>query len=241
MDVRYQVFVSSTYDDLQEERAEVMQALLELDCMPAGMELFPSASEEQWRWITRVIDESDYYMVIIAGKYGSINDATSQSYTEMEYRYAMSIGKPCIAFIIEMAVDLPSSKTEIDPDRRSKLNAFKALVKTRLCKFWDSPADLGAKVSRSVTQLVKRDPAIGWIRADQAARSNVEEILTLKNRILELERTLVDLQRLERDTQSGRGSGAVLAQGDEEYRLIFRVRASEFQEDDQEAREESYF
>jgi hypothetical protein len=41
MDVRYQVFVSSTYEDLKEERAEVMQALLELDCIPAGMELFP--------------------------------------------------------------------------------------------------------------------------------------------------------------------------------------------------------
>lgn len=40
MDKRFQVFVSSTYEDLQEERREVMQALLELDCIPAGMELF---------------------------------------------------------------------------------------------------------------------------------------------------------------------------------------------------------
>src|SRR3954452_6935014 len=45
MNNRYQVFVSSTYVDLQDERAEAIQALLELDCMPAGMELFPAAND----------------------------------------------------------------------------------------------------------------------------------------------------------------------------------------------------
>jgi hypothetical protein len=51
MEKRYQVFISSTFQDLQEERKEVMQALLELDCMPAGMELFPAANEDQWSLI----------------------------------------------------------------------------------------------------------------------------------------------------------------------------------------------
>jgi hypothetical protein len=46
---RYQVFVSSTFQDLQEERQEVIQALLELDCIPSGMELFPAANEDQWK------------------------------------------------------------------------------------------------------------------------------------------------------------------------------------------------
>lgn len=58
MDKRYQVFVSSTYADLQDERQEVMQALLELDCIPAGMELFPAANEDQWTLIKKVIDDS---------------------------------------------------------------------------------------------------------------------------------------------------------------------------------------
>ena len=69
-DKRYQVFVSSTYDDLQDERKEVMQALLELDCIPAGMELFPASSEDQWSLIKRVIDDCDYYILII-GSYAS--------------------------------------------------------------------------------------------------------------------------------------------------------------------------
>ena len=42
MDRKHQVFVSSTYEDLQKERQEVMHVLLELDCIPSGMELFSS-------------------------------------------------------------------------------------------------------------------------------------------------------------------------------------------------------
>ncbi|MGC6738669.1 DUF4062 domain-containing protein, partial [Escherichia coli] len=72
MDKRYQVFVSSTFADLEEERQEVMQALLELDCMPAGMELFPATNSDQWSLIKKIIDDSDYYIVILAGRYGSI-------------------------------------------------------------------------------------------------------------------------------------------------------------------------
>ena len=46
MEKRYQIFVSSTFADLQEERQQVIQALMEMDCIPAGMELFPAADEE---------------------------------------------------------------------------------------------------------------------------------------------------------------------------------------------------
>ena len=53
--------------------------------MPSGMELFPAANEEQWNWIKKVIDASDYYIVILGGRYGSISENTGMSYTEMEY------------------------------------------------------------------------------------------------------------------------------------------------------------
>jgi hypothetical protein len=71
VDNRYQTFVSSTFLDLQEERTEVMQALLLLDAIPAGMELFPAANEDQWTLIKKVIDDCDYDIVIVAGRYGS--------------------------------------------------------------------------------------------------------------------------------------------------------------------------
>ena len=98
MDKRYQTFVSSTYRDLREERQRVIEALLELDCIPAGMELFPAADDDQWTLIKRVIDDCDYYLVIIAGRYGETG-ADGVSYTEKEYDYAISTEKPVIAFL----------------------------------------------------------------------------------------------------------------------------------------------
>jgi hypothetical protein len=187
---RYQVFVSSTYTDLIEERAEIMQALLELDCMPAGMELFPAANEEQWNWIKKVIDESDYYLVVVGGRYGTVSDATGMSYTEMEYRHAIETSKPVIAFLHEDPSKIEAGKTESGAQAKKKLEQFRKLTEQRLCKYWSSPTDLGAKVSRSITQLIKHQPAPGWIRADQIPEDHAQEVLNMKKHIEELEERL---------------------------------------------------
>jgi len=184
---RYQVFVSSTYNDLVEERAEIMQALLELDCMPAGMELFPAANEEQWKWIQKVVDESDYYLVVVGGRYGTVSAATGMSYTEMEYRYAADASKPVIAFLHEDPSKIEAGKTESSAQAKRKLEQFRKLAETRLCKYWSSPADLGAKVSRSITQLIKHQPAAGWVRADKMPEDYSQEVLDLNKYIEELE------------------------------------------------------
>ena len=163
MEKIYQVFVSSTFEDLQEERKEVMQALLELDCMPAGMELFPASNDDQWTLIKRVIDACDYYMLIIGGRYGSTNDK-GISYTQMEFEYALETGKPIISFLPKKPEDNPSGKCENDPDKREKLEELKKLAKKKLIKYWENPEQLGSIVSRSMIKLIKDFPAEGWVR-----------------------------------------------------------------------------
>src|SRR5271157_912922 len=98
MDKRYQVFISSTYADLKEERRAVIQTVIESNCIPAGMELFPAADEQQLDFIKRVINDCDYYLLIIGGRYGSV-DETGISYTEQEYDYAVSRGLWVIALL----------------------------------------------------------------------------------------------------------------------------------------------
>lgn len=193
-DKRYQVFVSSTYEDLQEERREVMQALLELDCIPAGMELFPAADETQWSLIRRVIDDCDYYIVIVAGRYGSVNkDGTS--YTEMEYRYALEQGKPIIAFLHRDPSALPAKRTETASGGREKLAAFRELCQQKMVKFWSSAPELGSVVSRSLVRLTKDRPGVGWVRADTAPDQDVLEELVKKNKkIEELERAIAAMR-----------------------------------------------
>lgn len=190
MEKRFQVFVSSTFWDLEEERREVMHALLELDCIPSGMELFPAADETQWNLIKRVIDDCDYYLLILAGRYGTIG-LDGQSYTEMEYRYALSIDKPIVAFVHRDPGKIVAEKTETTDEGKGKLAKFRSLVEKKLCKQWLTPQELGSVVSRSLVQLIKSTPAVGWVRANELAdREATMELLKLRKRVEELEADL---------------------------------------------------
>ena len=144
MDKKYQVFVSSTYDDLQEERKAVMESLLQMNCFPVGMEYFNAADESQWEVIKQLIDECDYYVLIIAGRYGSIEESTDKSYTQKEFEYAVSKGVPIISFLHKDPNSLPKSKTEQERESEEKLDAFKEDVKKRLCKFWTNSDQLAS-------------------------------------------------------------------------------------------------
>ena len=71
MEKKYQVFISSTYEDLKEEREQAIKAVLEMGHIPVGMEMFSAADEDQWNLISRQIEASDYYLIIVAHRYGS--------------------------------------------------------------------------------------------------------------------------------------------------------------------------
>ena len=213
MDRRYQVFLSSTYEDLQKERNEVVKALLELDCIPCGMEYFPAASEDQWSYIKSLIDNCDYYVVVIAGKYGSLTDE-GLSYTQQEYEYAVEKGIPVVAFIHRDPENLPSKFTEQDEAKRKKLEHFLKKVKKKLCKEWANADELGAVVSRSLTQLIRRTPRPGWVRADQVQTAeDSRKLLELSSRLIELE----DENRMLKGADFEPDEG--LAQGEEKLHL----------------------
>lgn len=186
-DRRYQVFISSTYIDLKDERQEVIQALLELDCFPAGMELFPASDDERWELIKSVIDDSDYYLVIVGGRYGSVDDE-GISYTEKEYDYAVSTKTPVLGFLHAEPGEIPAKFTEKDPDLQASLDAFRDKVAQRMCKMWKSPDELGSAVSRSLVKLMKSNPAEGWVRASAALTPEyMEEMAGLRRQIAELQ------------------------------------------------------
>lgn len=215
MERRYQVFVSSTFLDLQDARKEVMQALLELKCIPSGMELFPAADEDQWSLIKKVIDDSDYYIVIIAGRYGSIGP-DGHSYTEMEYRYATETGKPIIGFVHEDPGSLPSKSCEISDEGKAKLESFRSLVEQKMCRRWSSSADLGSKVSRSLIQLMQTKPAVGWVRANLVPdESAAEEILGLRRQLDELQQKIKIISLAEPE------GTADLAKGDDGFTIHY--------------------
>lgn len=194
MDKRYQVFVSSTYADLKEERQKIIQALMEMDCIPAGMELFPAADEEQWEFIKRVIDDCDYYLLMIGGRYGSTTPE-GISYTEKEYDYAIENDLRVLALIHEKPEEIPLGKSDIDPELRARLAIFKEKVSNgRLVKFWTSAAELPGLVALSLSKTIKTYPAIGWVRADQVANTDLlTELNELRKKNQELKNQVSSL------------------------------------------------
>ena len=185
MEKRYQVFVSSTYADLKEERQRVIQALMEMDCIPAGMELFPAADEEQWAFIKTIIDDCDYYLLIIGGRYGSTT-SDGISYTEKEYDYAVARGIKVIGLLHEQPEEIPLKKSEADPELRQKLQDFRDKVaQNRLVKFWKTAEELPGLVALSLSKTIKTYPAVGWVRANHIASED----------------TLVEINQLRKENQ----------------------------------------
>lgn len=187
MDKRYQVFISSTYSDLKDERGKVMQTVMSLDCIPAGMELFSAIDAEQLEFIKKIIDDCDYYILIIGGKYGSMTD-DGISYTEQEYNYAVSKGIPVLAFLHNNINQLAADKIDLDQTRRTKLENFRNKVTTgRLVKFWNNADELNGLVAVSLTKAIKIFPATGWVRANfQADIETLQELNDLRKELEQL-------------------------------------------------------
>ena len=176
MKKKYQVFVSSTYEDLIEERKEVSQAILECNCIPSGMELFPASNKKQWEIIKQIIDDSDFYLLIIAGRYGTLGiDDTGRrvGYTEMEFDYARSLNKPILAFINKEPEKLPAKYVEKSERRNKHLQKFIEKVKSNAhIKYWSNKDNLKSSVLYSLNSALEDTDAAGWVKGENEKLSD---------------------------------------------------------------------
>ena len=165
MNKKYQIFVSSTYDDLKEERDLVIKAILEMGHFPVGMEMFSAGDEQQWELIKKQIDDCDYYVVITAFRYGSLDGDVS--FTEKEYDYAKSLGVPTLGFVVNEGVNWPASKIDKEAIKVEKLNSFKEKIKSKLISYWNDKNDLYGKVSIALMKQFNTNPRIGWVKSSE--------------------------------------------------------------------------
>lgn len=176
MKKKYQVFVSSTYSDLKEERRAVMQCLLEMNCIPVGMEQFPASGMNQMDYIRMMLDDCDYYVLILAGRYGSL-DTDGIGFTEKEYDYAISHNIPVMSFVIEDIGKLTNDKCESKAALRRKLEAFrKKVCASKLVKFYSNLGSLTTAVAVSLNRCIQDYPAVGWVRGNSVDETDdIEE------------------------------------------------------------------
>ncbi|WP_020700266.1 DUF4062 domain-containing protein [Dasania marina] len=191
---KYQVFLSSTYSDLADERENIIKAILEMYHIPIGMEMFSAEDEDQWEIIRRTIEVSDYYILVLGLRYGS-KTSDGISFTQKEYEYALEKKIPILAFVMNDTVSLSKDKRD---DDLSDINKFRELVLTnsKMAQFWETKDQLIKSVSISLMKQIMQKPGVGWIRGDSA---NADEALSkelsalskenraLRERVVELE------------------------------------------------------
>lgn len=166
---KFSIFISSTYEDLKEERQALVGVALENNFIPVGMEQFHAAPTSQWNVITKMIDECDFYLLVIGSRYGSIDEETGISYTEKEYNYAKNKGLPVLVLIKQSSAIVES---EIDTgddkyDKMKKLDEFREKVKgdNNTVDFFTDINSLKYVASPTFSKAIDyADNNAGWVR-----------------------------------------------------------------------------
>lgn len=195
MKKKLQVFVSSTFTDLKEERQAAVSAILTLGHIPAGMELFTANDKSQWETIERWINESDVYILILGGRYGSIDEASGLSYTEKEFNYAIKAKKPLFSIVInEQALDDKIKKygSEVaELENHKEWKTFRAKVLKKVVLHYDDIKDIKLAIMASLPPIESRENVSGWISGS--------EVPDTKSLITEISTLIVENEKLKRE------------------------------------------
>ena len=190
MNKKLQVFISSTYKDLIDERQAAVQAVLESGHIPAGMELFKAGNLSQLETIKKWINDSDVYMLILGGRYGSIEPISGKSYTQLEYEYALSKNIPVFSVVLTDAFLLHKTellgKNVFENDNPDLYKNFKNEVMSKIIKFVDDEKDIKISIFATIQEFINDYNLEGWIRGDYDYEELKNDYFDLKSRYNQL-------------------------------------------------------
>ncbi len=180
---KYQIFLSSSYKDLERERKALIEQILAAGHIPSGMELFSAGNQEDFEVIKRAIDQADIFVVIVGSCFGSVIE-DGRSYTQMEFQYALEAQKPILAFLMEegqfLAERNATEATDEERQHELRLGDFREEVKRldqgrrqRIVAFfgneYDGVGGLKARFQTALDQLVLHPECrmSGWVRGTE--------------------------------------------------------------------------
>lgn len=156
MKKKLQVFISSTYEDLKEERKAATDAILSSGHIPVGMEWFPSGLEKT-QTIKTNIKSSDVYILILGGRYGTTESNLEKSYTQLEYEYAISKKIPVILLVIDkhtLNKRAYNNKEFTEQNNPDKYIQFKNLVLSKNVSFFKDTKDIKYEIARHLNVIL---------------------------------------------------------------------------------------
>lgn len=149
----HRVFISSTFEDMQEYRNAARDALTSIEHLPIGMEHFVAETQSSLDVCLANVRRCDLLILLIGMRYGSIDKNMGKSFTELEYEEAKRNNTPILVFIINEQ-KCPVLPIYIDTDEKAvKLKNFKENLKSQDAEYairFDSTDDLKIKIVQSV-------------------------------------------------------------------------------------------
>lgn len=152
--MRANIYVSSTFLDLQTYREKVRDVIRMLDHVNVAMEYYVA---EPLRPLVRCLNDvrrCDLYVGLLARRYGFVPPGQVQSITELEYRTAVKHGKEILCFLLRVDVQWPDAFLE--PESAGKLKALRDEISVNhLAGFFSAPDELATKVSAAIVRALQ--------------------------------------------------------------------------------------
>ena len=183
-DRRFQIFISSTFDDLQEERKQAVEVITDRGHIPIALENFSASNESDLEIIERVMGQCQIYILILGHRYGSIPPGNEISYTELEYQLAKKNELLILPFIMRadevqrrrgtLDPKIPRDKAELD--NFEKLQAFHDSIR-EYRQVWGRPSDnFKVKVTNAINDSLDKCKKPGFVRVAEEKVTNVVSV-----------------------------------------------------------------
>ena len=149
------VYLSSTYEDLREQRAAVHRQLRRLDGFQVhAMEDYVARDDRPKDRCLADVEACDVYVGIFAWRSGFVPPGETASITELEYRAARKAGKKCLIFLLAEDAPWKLSFTDSHTGENGAGERVKSLRQelreSHSVGFFTTPDDLAAQVSAAV-------------------------------------------------------------------------------------------
>jgi HEAT repeat protein len=154
------VYVSSTYQDLEEFRRHAEVALRRMGHIDIAMEYYVAEERPALEKCLDDVASCDLYIGIFAWRYGWIperNNPEKRAITELEYRQAIACGKPCFIFLLDAKAAWPPDF--IDDDRAAIKRLRNELAQNHIAAYFETPKDLAAALTQAVSNWERRQGA----------------------------------------------------------------------------------
>lgn len=176
------LFISSTFEDLQDHRRQVWNILTEYDVNIRGMERFGARKEAPLQTCLTEVEQSDIFVCIISCCLGTIDKKSAKSFVQCEYEKALKLDKEIFIYLIDTSEGNINPKHVDFGEKHEKLEAFKSILKERhtIDTFKDA-GDLAEKLKRKFEELLtKKDNQTGEsIDEYQRTKELLEKFLVL--------------------------------------------------------------